>query len=130
MGDLNSFLRSIDDFDAEIPKQVTKLQRVLALEVFNGVTLRSPVRTGRFRAAWGAELNAAFNDLPEAGLKNYPAPDGVNVMAAMTSLAFGDSVYISNALPYGPRLEDGHSGQAPAGMVAVTLEGLEGLIDA
>ena len=36
-----------------------------------------------------------------------------------------DVIWIQNNAPYGPALEDGHSGQAPSGMVAVTFAELE-----
>ena len=41
-------------------------------------------------------------------------------MAAIPTKAAGPVYYISNSTPYGQRLEEGHSTQAPLGMVALT----------
>ncbi|NTX09022.1 hypothetical protein, partial [Myxococcus sp. CA040A] len=41
----------------------------------------------------------------------------------------GDTVYVTNNLPYARRLEFGHSAQAPRGMVRVTVARLREILE-
>ena len=41
----------------------------------------------------------------------------------------GTTVYISNAVPYAGKLEDGYSPQAPAGVVASALTTIKNALD-
>jgi hypothetical protein len=45
-----------------------------------------------------------------------------------TNAAFIGSYYIANNLDYGPALEDGHSKQAPHGMVGLTKIKFQGIL--
>jgi hypothetical protein len=42
----------------------------------------------------------------------------------------GHTIYIVNNLPYANALENGHSKQAPSGMVKVTLQEFPGIVSA
>jgi hypothetical protein len=42
--------------------------------------------------------------------------------AASAGFKAGDTIYLTNNLPYIRRLEEGYSQQAPAGMVALTVQ--------
>ena len=81
---------------------------------------RSPVDTGRFRGNWQFTINS-----PAIGqLANTSAPNS-ELMSAANAMESGFIFYMTNNLPYGERLEYGYSDQAPAGMVRVTLQELE-----
>ncbi len=74
---------------------------------------------GRFRANWqfgnGSPVDGQVDAVDPNGSKTLQG-----MIAAIGSTGAGGVTYISNNLPYGPRLEDGWSKQSPAGMVAVT----------
>lgn len=107
-------------FVEEVEKGAVKLTKEVAQAVFEGVVRRSPVLTGKFRASWRVSVNAPDYVVPPRIVPGsqpvIPAPDwpGINVR-------IGDLIYISNGAPYGERLENGWSQQAPNGMLALTL---------
>ena len=95
-----------------------------ALDLTRGIIRDSPVDTGRFRANWFLELNTAteMNSLDldktsKTGLKTFG-----KAKAAIESFKGGDTIYISNNLPYGYPLEFlGHSKKSPDGFVRINL---------
>ncbi len=111
---------------AEKGMEVARLKAIdVCLEAAEGVIDKTPVDTGFCRSMWSAQINALPNkavDKPEgyqAGAASAGLPAEVAVEVA--GLTLGDRVWIYNPTVYAPRLENGHSKQAPAGMVAVTL---------
>lgn len=107
--------------------------RKVALDAYAGILLRSPVRTGRFRASNRISINA-LDATFEPDRKNLSTAAGASRPATATDLAkaekvlkraqFGDSIIISNSLPYAQFLEDGGSGQAPEGIYGATFREL------
>ena len=81
---------------------------------------RSPVETGRFRGNWQFTFNS-----PAMGQLANTSPPNAELMNAANNLEAGTVFYMTNNLPYAERLEFGYSNQAPAGMVRVTLQELE-----
>ena len=80
------------------------------------MTFNTPVDTGRARASWTIAVNQANRHvMPEGRYPAMPNPGFLDVRP-------GDSVVISNNLPYITALENGHSRQAPFGMVAVSIQ--------
>lgn len=78
---------------------------------------------GRFRANWNLEFGRA-NRTTLA--ENIVDPSGQNAIASgidhlTANYVRGQAIYITNSLPYGPRLEFGWSRQAPQGFVRVTV---------
>lgn len=76
---------------------------------------------GHFRANW----DYGFNNVPGkvyAGVDKSGGTSTTRIMSAMEGKAMAGGVhYIINSLPYGRRLENGWSRQAPAGMVGLTV---------
>ena len=101
--------------------------RKVGIEVASSLILKSPVDTGRFRANWVASILAPSNNTTES-----TDPSGQNAMAAASkqilNAKLGQAIWISNNLPYAQRLEHGHSQQAPAGMVRVTVAEWQGYL--
>lgn len=101
--------------------------RKLGLQAFVGILRRSPVDEGRFRASHRISANAADlsvepplatpTGLPRKSSSDLGAPPvGAEIARSLRPLAtlrWGDSVHITNALPYAQRLEDGWSQQTP-----------------
>jgi hypothetical protein len=83
---------------------------------------------GRFRANWQYQFDApATGTLPDidpsGGASNRRILAGVSAAPAI------GVHYLVNNLPYARRLEDGHSSQAPKGMVGLTVIGWRQYVD-
>lgn len=86
---------------------------ILGLQIQKGISLKTPVDTGRARANWFMAEGAPDTSATAAKTpKDYARGD---------FQANGVPIFITNSLPYIVALEYGHSKQAPAGMVRVTL---------
>lgn len=108
-------------FADELMKVHGRLE-ALALQGFSGVVQKSPIDTGRFKGNWSVSI----------GARNTTTSLAVDLSGSAT-VARGAAVlddypvdkwpkiFIQNNLPYAIPLEDGHSAQAPGGMVALTM---------
>lgn len=110
-------------FSGVVKDELSKRVRVIAMAMLNEIVLRSPVDTGRFRG----------NNIVSVGAPVYNStlnvdPTGAETinqgLSAMTGLEPFTQVFIQNNLPYAVPLEDGHSKQAPAGIYAVSFNGV------
>ncbi|WP_108482262.1 hypothetical protein [Oceaniglobus ichthyenteri] len=119
------FQIQIDREWAAIMGNVQKAVIYLATEGLAKVQEKSPVDLGTFRANWlisiGEPSDATTMSLSEfagmnaAALASYAGVDGLPI------------IYLQNSLPYSLRLENGWSGQAPAGVLAITVAELEAI---
>lgn len=110
-------------FAGVVEEQLSQRVRVIAIAMLNEIVLRSPVDTGRFRGnnivSVGAPVYASTLSVDPAGAETIQS--GVR---AVTGLEPYTQVFIQNNLPYAGPLEDGHSQQAPAGIYAVSFNGV------
>lgn len=98
-------------------EKLDAVARAAAEEVARRVVLKSPVDTGRFRANWNLSFQAPDTSTRDSSANDAPA----RAAAKLTQYRTGQTIYITNGLPYAGRLEfDGWSKQAPAGMVRIT----------
>lgn len=108
----------------------------ITLMGLSGVTLRSPVRYGTFRASWNVGIGGPDTRLaPErtefAGPAGGSAATGDELLEAEESLRdarWEDDRHVTNAQPYGQALEDGSSAQTehqPDGILGATVDELE-----
>ncbi len=114
-------------FSIDIAKWVEKTKarmdlvvRKISLDLFTRIILRSPVDTGRFRGNWQVSIGSAPEGVLELDDKSGTATIA-RAQADTMKVKAGDVIYFVNNLPYANRLETGWSGQAPAGMVAVSI---------
>lgn len=84
---------------------------------------------GRFRANWQIGLDApATGELDAIDADGEPTK--TKLAAEIERIGAGHVVHITNNLPYGLRLEyEGHSSQAPQGMVRITVAEFQSIID-
>jgi len=115
--DIQKFFLELDHFVDKVEKAPGAVAKRVSFEVFRRITLKTPIDTGRARASWTINVNEADRRVQPEGQSSYqvPRPGLLNVQP-------GDTVVISNNLPYIVELENGHSKQAPVGMVAVSIE--------
>jgi hypothetical protein len=82
------------------------------------------VLTGRYRSNWTIGVGAPNTSTRQtAGRPGAPvAPPSQPALPGMT---LGQTVYITNSLPYSGRIEAGHSRKAPAGVVGPVVRELQ-----
>lgn len=116
-----SFAADIAKFVERAKGNVDTATRQATVLLAQGVILKSPVDTGRFRANWqfsGAGIQRATSLAVDRG-----GQVTVNrLVAEIQRTGSGGVTYLSNSLPYAVRLENGWSKQAPQGMVRLTVQ--------
>lgn len=98
-------------------QKLDTVTRKVTLDLFTSVVQKSPVDTGRFKANWNVSKttpNFSFTAATNTARGEAEAQKALNFSA-------GGVVYLSNGLPYARRLEYGYSGQAPSGMVRLSV---------
>ena len=128
-----------------IPYYFQAVVSKIGLEALRRIVLRTPVDTGRARGNWqvsiGSPIETVVETMDPSG--QQVIEDGTRIIAdwSMSSpsivsgvltavqkdLGAFPTVWISNNVPYILWLEDGSSKQAPAGMVGLTIQELEGM---
>lgn len=114
----------IDRLAEKSKSRLETVVRRVTLEVFTNVVRRSPVKTGRFRANWNVSYGTPDVTVTDS---NDRARGRAEAVRART-LPVGGVVYLTNALPYAYRLENGWSRQAPYGMVSVAVAQLNSAV--
>ena len=125
---------AVSRFNAELrnfakqvaPQELRDVKRKIGMKALYRLILKTPVDTGRARANWQVTLNVDSNMSLERTDKSG-GPTLVAGEATLSNVKAHDVIYITNNVAYIEVLENGHSKQAPAGMLAVTVEELRGL---
>lgn len=106
-------------------KQLVLAIKKLAMDILRGVVMRTPVDEGTARNNWHVKIGSVGNEYDlelkggsDSRIESREGPVIENINRLMD---FKKTIYIYNNIPYIVYLEDGHSGQAPNGMVKVTL---------
>lgn len=83
---------------------------------------------GSLRGGWNASLNSP--DYSETGRIDSNGGQVIaDISAAVAGVDIGDTFYLTNPLPYATRVEFGWSQQAPAGMVRVSVNEAQTVVD-
>lgn len=112
---LPEFNKGLAAFQAEVVLQATRIQRLVAFELLRRIIIKTPVDTGRARNNWQVTINE-----PATGEKNDTQASASGV-STINNVLIGQTIFITNNVPYIIFLEEGSSGQAPAGMVDISL---------
>lgn len=124
-----SFAIDLEKFTEAVEKNHNTVMKKVSFDMAKKIIKRTPVDTGRAKANWHVELNNqktfARDETDKTG-----ASTTAEVMARISKTKIGDSVFITNNLPYIEALENGHSDQAPAGMVKVTIAEFKRTVEA
>lgn len=113
------FRRQFAAFVAKTKGDQELIVRSVTLRIFTALVVRSPVDTGRFRGNWQLQYR-----IPPSTLDVFDKSGAATIAGIMLPLSgfrAGDTIYMVNNLPYAVPLEYGHSKQAPAGMVRLTV---------
>lgn len=125
---------SIRRFDAGMKRfadtlkeeQLVVFYKRLSLEILRKVVFLTPVDTGRARGNWQLTISTPASGQVKQFKGRDPFAAGTATLEQMKNL---NVVWISNNVPYIVALERGWSKQAPAGMVAVTLDTLSQMFE-
>lgn len=85
------------------------------LYFWNGFTWLTPVDLGRARSSWNVATGQPDPSFPEEGEYGPPPTPDVSGIDGKTK------IWVTSNLPYIEPLENGHSQQAPTGMVMITV---------
>lgn len=124
------FSQQIKNFTKTSIKKADTIPKIATIELFGSIIKDTPVLDGYLRGGWRASFGA-----PDLSGFNTADTSGGTTQSAMTvtvnSANLGDTLYFSNPLPYGPRIEyEGYSGKAPEGMVRKNIARFQGIITA
>ncbi|WP_180035590.1 MULTISPECIES: hypothetical protein [unclassified Acinetobacter] len=109
------------NFALEVVKNADDHLKKIVGETLQQVIVRSPVMDGEFRASHKVTLDSPDNSYQ----KNYDESGSETLnqgLKVAASAKFGGLVYIQSNSPYGIRLENGHSQQAPNGVYALSFQ--------
>lgn len=104
--------------------ELETVARKVTFELMRSVVIKSPVDTGRFKSNWNFSVGAP--DYATTESTNAARADA-EALRALTA-PIGGVTYLSNGLPYGRRLENGWSKQAPRGMVRTSLASVSAFV--
>ena len=127
---------SAKDFQLQLSKEWQDARENIAeaiagigLVLLSGIVRKTPVDTGRARGNWITSV--ASVDARQLEQFDKSGSKAINDAASKLE-AYPDTlpeIYVQNNLPYALRLENGHSKQAPSGMVALTIAEVEAQFD-
>jgi len=101
-------------------QQAGQIFRKIALDLDRSVVLDTPVDEGRARGNWYPSINSPSSEVNEDS-KGAAASLG-RLGGVVGGAKLGQVIWMTNNLPYILPLENGHSGQAPDGMVEVNVQ--------
>jgi hypothetical protein len=119
-------MKSIQQQLAEIAKQsevkASQVVRASVLDVANKTVMRTPVRDGMLRASWLVGINSFDPAVSSSPDKGGAATTG-KISAKINGYNIGDTIYVTNSMPYAERVEyQGWSvDQAPDGMMRISV---------
>lgn len=129
----DAFTDQLDRFVSKTKRDLNRATGFVVADLAARIDARTPVgdprlwknppppdyRPGAMRGGW----QLGVDSIPR-GETGRIDPTGettqATLRAAIPEFAGGHMYYITNNRPYGPKLEDGWSSQAPAGMVGIT----------
>ena len=109
------------NFALEVVKNADDRLKKIVGEALQQVIVRSPVMDGEFRASHKVTLDSPQNSYE----KGFDLSGGATLAEGLkvaSTAKIGGLVYIQSLSPYGTRLENGWSQQAPNGVFALAFQ--------
>jgi hypothetical protein len=121
---MGQFSLNIEKFVEKAKGNAEVVIKKIAYDIFTRVVFKTPVDTGAARANWLASVGTFVGPKPNTGNVDPEATHTTLEIAKIvdTFTLQSKNLYLANNLPYILPLENGHSKQAPSGMVALTLQ--------
>lgn len=121
-----SFSSDIEKIAKKLNQSIESTVRATALELFGSIIEGTPVLTGRAKGNWQTSINEPITSIVDRTGETESIAELKDVAGG--SIA-GKILWLSNNLPYIRRLEfDGHSSQAPAGMVRINVSRIKSIV--
>lgn len=124
---MGEFSDELDNFANLFPSTANQLIRLVALEALQNVVPATPVDTGRARSNWFVNVDTPINETTDETKYN---PHLLSEASKLLSPTSSNVIWLTNNLPYIVRLNEGWSGQAPAGFVESSVKAAEKAIGA
>lgn len=126
---LRQFSIRIRKLGSNVETNAVKLVRKVALSVDSTVVMGTPVDTGRARSNWQVEIGKPARGTVEAyapGKEGSTGGQNAQIALALgagviATYKGGESIHLTNNLPYIAALNRGHSAQAPSGFVETAV---------
>lgn len=118
---LSIFAQNMTQLANTIGQRIPQLQKEVAQNVVEGVAKDNPFLTGQSSANWKTAIGApdtSWDPGPNSAGGQHSADEAKK---ALVALALGQTVYISNNVPYIMELNQGSSSKAPAGFVETAI---------
>ena len=109
------------NFALEVLKNADDHLKKIVGETLQQVIVRSPVMDGEFRASHKVTLDSPQN-IYEKGFDLSGSATLAEGLKVASTAKIGGLVYIQSLSPYGTRLENGWSQQAPHGVFALSFQ--------
>lgn len=139
----DTFTLSLKAFAEKAPDRARTVVRKVAGDALTRLVQRTPVGNptlwkskppagyvgGRLRANWNTSIGAPnlTTTLARDQVGSATITRGLSIVGASDGEA---AIYITNSLPYAREIEyEGHSRQAPAGMVRITVAEFQAFVD-
>lgn len=126
----NSFSLAVDAWIQKSKEITNRVIRKVALDMSTSLIQKTPVDTGRARGNWMLGIGAPV----EQATANEDKDGGATTGTILSGLAdydyqSGKPIFITNSVPYITALENGHSKQAPNGMVKITVAEFQNYVE-
>jgi hypothetical protein len=118
---VREFALSLERFGKVTTEQATTIVRKITLELDSAVVMTTPVDTGRARGNWYPSIGAPSSEINESATDKDGSASKSRIDAVVSTAELGKTIWLSNNLDYITKLENGHSKQAPNGMVAINM---------
>ena len=112
--------RSVSYFARLYQQRMVSVVRNSIIELCTRVQIKSPIHSGSFRSSWTGSIGST----PYVVNVNIKQGDSHrnDWLSVAQTVNPGNVFWFANGQPYGPLLEyEGHSPQAPSGMVRITI---------
>ena len=123
---VRQFNLDLANFSKKTQLNLDIVARKVGFEIWNGVTKKTPVDTGRARASWN--LTEEVVNLKTASENVVHGANAKGSVGRITGK--GDVIYITNNVDYINELDKGSSQQAPNGMVSLTINEVQAQLKA
>ena len=115
------FALDLHKFGEMTDKKLLNIVIKITLDLDRSVVLGTPVDTGRARGNWFPSVGSPSSEVNQNASDKSGAATLGKIEEVVGKVQIGNIVWLSNNLPYIVPLENGHSKQAPSGMVDINM---------
>jgi hypothetical protein len=129
---LRQFNQKLQEFSKDVlPRTFRMMQRKVAMDILRGVVKKTPVDTGRARGNWlasvGNSITVAIKGsvrMLKSGVTRWSGEETPlqKAVGALQQLKFGQTIFITNNVPYILYLEEGTPRMKAHKMLDLTIK--------